>query len=107
MRVDLPRAFPHALQAPVVGAATAFENRGVDAAPVVANPQTELPRLVEDLHLDVGASGVSQGIEERLATDRKGFLQDQGFQLSRPALDYRLERGTTVPTGLLRDPLEG
>src|SRR5262249_37174702 len=84
---DPLRALPHPLQAPVAGAATLSENFRVDAASVIAYPQAELTMIVRDLHLDVSAARVGDGVDERFPPDGVGLRANQRVELPRPSFD--------------------
>jgi hypothetical protein len=60
----------------MVGTAPRFENPGINAAPVVADSQTKLAGVVGNLHFDVTAAGVGEGVGECFAPDGKGFFED-------------------------------
>lgn len=78
------------MQVPVVRTSV-FQNGRIDTASVIANPQAKLPRIVNDFYLNVQASGMGEGVDNRLTSYGIRLLKDCGVQLPRAALDYRRE----------------
>src|SRR5262249_58505359 len=67
----------------------------------------ELTMIVRDLHLDVSAARVGDGVDERFPPDGVGLRANQRVELPRPSFDDRRERRRSVSRGLFRHSLEG
>ena len=63
--------------------AAGFEHLGINAAPVVANAQAKLARIIDDFHFDPPGQRVPEGIAERLAGNPVDFVPDQRWKISR------------------------
>jgi hypothetical protein len=91
----------------MIPTASLVNNPRIDAAAIIANTQTEFSRIVCDFNLDPETAGMTKGINERLTSDRKTFLENDRVQDTNAAFDDRLERRIATLGSLLRHLLEG
>src|SRR5215469_9666630 len=94
-------AFSHPDETKVPRPPARLQHRRADASSIVAHSDVQGGIAIDYLDLDVLRTRVPERIAERFASDQEGLLPRDGVELSRNALDARLEFGRLMSRHLL------
>src|SRR5262245_27180523 len=86
----LSRAFAHALQTVMAGAAF-FQCSVMDALAVVPNAHAKCPLAVDDFSLDAPGSSVTERVSEGFTRDSVHFVAKNRVQISGRAFDHEMK----------------
>src|SRR5215471_6930850 len=82
------------------GSAALVKDLQINTLAVVANSQSKLAPVVDDVHFDSPGVGVTEGVAKRFDRYPIDLVPDQRSQLSRCAF-YLYAKGGSTPDGLI------